>query len=111
MNKIHKGDNVKVMRGQDAGKTGEVLMVLNTKNKHGVAVTRVVVKGVNMVTRHQKPVPSLNLPGGIVEVEKPIDISNIMLMDPKKNEPTRVGFKLEDGKKVRVAKKSGTVLK
>ena len=97
--KIKKGDQVVVLTGRDKGAKGEVLMVLPEKR-------RVVVQGVNLVTKHQKP--SQTSPGGIQKKELPIHVSNVALADPKTGEATRVGYKkLKDGKKVRVAKKSG----
>jgi len=112
MAKIKKGDKVKVMRGKDAGKEGEVLAIVEKLNKRKKPVTRVVVRGVNIVKKHQKPNPTLNVPGGIIEFEKAIDISNIMLVDPKSGEPTRVGYQVDEktGKKVRIAKKSGAII-
>lgn len=100
--KIKKGDKVVVTTGRDKGKEGEVLQVLP---KDG----RVVVQGVNVEKRHTRPT-QLNA-GGIVEKEAALDASNVALVDPKDGKPTRVGFKvLEDGKKVRVAKRSGEVI-
>jgi large subunit ribosomal protein L24 len=101
--KIKKGDRVQVLTGRDKGKRGEVLAVMPTES-------RALVQGVNMVKRHRKP-QGLNQPGGIQEKEAPIQLSNLALIDPKSDKPTRVGFRLlEDGKKVRVAKPSGEVL-
>ena len=101
--KIKKGDRVQVLTGRDRGKRGEVLAVMPKED-------RALVQGVNMVKRHQKP-QGLNRPGGIQEKEAPIHLSNLALIDPKSDKPTRVGFRLlEDGKKVRVAKPSGEVL-
>lgn len=100
---IKKGDTVVVIAGDYKGKQGTVQKVF-------VKTNRVLVEGVNVVTKHERPSQS-NPDGGIVKKEAPIAISNVMLIDPKKNEPTRVGYKFEDGKKVRYAKKSGTVLK
>ena len=100
--KIKKGDRVVVITGKDKGKTGEVLRVIPDE-------ARVVVQGVNVVKRHTRPV--MGNPGGIVEKEGTIHISNVAHIDPKENKPTRVGYKtLEDGRKVRVAKRSGEVL-
>jgi large subunit ribosomal protein L24 len=101
--KIRKGDRVQVLAGRDKGKRGEVLSV-------APAESRALVQGVNMVKRHQKP-RGLNQPGGIIEKEAPIHLSNLALIDPKSDKPMRVGFRvLGDGKKVRVAKSSGEVL-
>jgi len=101
--KIRKGDRVQVLTGRDKGRRGEVVAVMP---KEG----RALVQGVNMVKRHQKP-RGLSQPGGITEKEAPIHLSNLALIDPKSDKPTRVGFRvLEDGRKVRVAKASGEVL-
>jgi len=101
--KIKKGDYVVVISGGDKGRKGEVLKV-SPKDQ------RVVVKGVRMVKRHMKPTQQ-NPDGGIMEFEAPIHVSNVAHLDPKDSVPTRVGFKtLKDGKKVRVAKKSGEVI-
>ncbi len=100
--KIKKGDQVVVLTGRDKGKKGEVLRVL-------VAEERAVVSGVNVAQRHTKPTQTD--PGGINRKELPIALSNLAIADPKTGEPTRVGFKnLEDGRKVRFAKKSGEVI-
>jgi large subunit ribosomal protein L24 len=100
--KIKKGDKVVVITGRDKGKSGEVLKVLRDED-------RVLVQGVHMVKRHTRPSPGQS--GGIVEKEAPIHISNVTHLDPKSNKPTRVGYKtLEDGRKVRVAMRSGEVL-
>ncbi|KAI96232.1 50S ribosomal protein L24 [Rhodomicrobium vannielii ATCC 17100] len=100
--KIKKGDKVVVLTGRDKGKHGEVVKVFPTEN-------RAVVQGVNVVQRHQKQ--SAAQEGGIVAKEAPIHISNIALEDPKDGSATRVGFKiLDDGRKVRVAKRSGETI-
>lgn len=100
--KIKKGDKVTVITGRDKGKKGEVLRVVREND-------RVVVQGVNIVKRHQRPTAST--PGGIVEQEAPIHISNVAHIDPKSDQPTRVGFRVEEGgRKVRVAKRSGEVI-
>ena len=97
--KIQKGDQVVVLTGRDKGAKGEVLKVIPTER-------RIIVQGVNVVTKHQKPTQVS--PGGINKVEKSIHVSNVALADPKSGDATRVGYKtLKDGKKVRVAKKSG----
>ncbi len=95
-----------VMRGKDAGKAGEVLQVAFPKEGVNKNV-RVVVKGVNIVKKNQKPNPTFNVPGGIIEFEKAIDISNVMVVDGTK--PTRVGYKVDEktNKKVRISKKTG----
>lgn len=100
--KIKKGDKVVVLAGRDKGKQGEVIEVRPKEE-------RVVVRGVNMVKRHTRP--SMSTQGGIVEKEASISVSNVAHLDPKDNKPTRVGFKtLEDGRKVRYAKRSGEVI-
>ena len=99
--KIKKGDQVIVTTGRDKGKQGEVLRAMPKTNK-------VVVQGVNMVKRHTRP--SQTNAGGIISKEAPIDVSNVALIDPEPGKPTRVGFKVVDGEKVRVAKKSGKVI-
>ena len=104
MNRIKKGDTVYVNAGNDKGKTGKVLEVITAKN-------RAIVEGVYMVSKHTKP-NAKNPQGGIVKQEAGIHISNLQLIDPAKGGPTRVGFKIkEDGKKVRVSKKSGEEIK
>ena len=101
--KIKKGDRVQILAGRDKGKRGEVLAVMPKED-------RALVQGVNVVKRHQKP-QGLNRQGGIVEKEAPIHLSNLALIDPRSDKPTRVGFRLlEDGKKVRIARASGEVL-
>ena len=100
--KIKKGDHVIVIAGRDKGKHGEVVDMLPKEN-------RAVVRGVNVVRRHQKQTASQE--GGIVSKEAPIAISNLAIEDPKDGKPTRVGYKfLEDGKKVRFAKRSDEVI-
>ena len=97
--KIRKGDKVVVLTGRDSGRTGEVIEVRPAEN-------RAMVRGVNMVKRHQKQ--SASQDGGIISKEAPVHLSNLAIADPKDGKPTRVGFKvLADGKKVRVAKRSG----
>ena len=101
--RIRKGDRVVVITGADKGKRGEVLAVRPKEN-------RAVVQGVNIAKRHQKPT-GMGQPGGIIEKEATIHLSNIMLIDPKTDKPTRVGFRvLEDGRKVRVARATGNVI-
>jgi large subunit ribosomal protein L24 len=100
--KIRKGDKVIVRTGKDKGKSGEVLQVLRDE-------ARVLVQGVNMIKRHTRPAPGN--PGGIIEKEASIHISNVALTDPKSGKPTRVGFKLLDGgRKVRIARRSGEAI-
>ncbi len=100
--KIKKGDRVVVTTGRDKGKKGEVMKVMAEEN-------RALVSGVNMVKRHQRQTQKLQ--GGIVSKELPINLSNIAHADPKDGSPTRIGWKvLNDGRKVRFAKKSGEVI-
>ncbi|MBQ6229253.1 MAG: 50S ribosomal protein L24 [Prevotella sp.] len=106
MAKLHikKGDNVIVLAGEDKGKTGKVLKMLIDKQ-------RAIVEGINIVSKSAKP-SAKNPQGGIVKVEAPIHISNLSLIDPKTQKPTRIGIKVnEDGKKVRISKKSGEEIK
>jgi large subunit ribosomal protein L24 len=100
--KIKSGDNVVVTAGDHKGSEGRVMLVLRDKNK-------AIVEGVNMVSKHEKPSTS-NPQGGIVQKEAPIHISNLSLIDPKSGEATRVGYKIEDGKKIRFSKKSNQVI-
>ena len=100
MDKIRKGDNVIVITGKDKGKRGMVLRRLDAK--------LVVVEGINRVKKHTKPNPAKNQPGGIIDKEMPIQISNIALFNSATSKADRVGFKtLEDGRKVRVFKSNG----
>jgi large subunit ribosomal protein L24 len=102
MQKIRKGDKVVVLAGKDKGRTGEVVQVMPKDNK-------AVVRGINMIVRHQRQTQAQE--GGLIRKEAPIHLSNVALADPKDGKPTRVGFRLEkDGKKVRVAKRSGEVI-
>ncbi len=100
--KIKRDDEVVVRTGRDRGKTGRVLRVLRAEN-------RVIVEGVNVVMRHTRPTQTS--PGGIIQREAPINISNVALVDPKEGGATRVGYRvLEDGRKVRFAKRSGEII-
>jgi large subunit ribosomal protein L24 len=100
--KIRRGDKVVVLAGRDKGKRGEVVKAFPADNK-------VVVQGVNMVRKHQKQTP--NQQGGIIAKEAPIHVSNLAIEDPKDGAPTRIGYKiLDDGRKVRFAKRSGEVI-
>ncbi|WP_411036082.1 50S ribosomal protein L24 [Shinella sp. BYT-45] len=98
MQKIRKGDKVVVLTGKDKGRTGEVVQVMPKED-------RAVVKGINLVKRHQRQTQTQE--AGIITKEAPIHLSNIAIADPKDGKPTRVGFKIEGDKKVRVAKRSG----
>ena len=99
--KIKKGDKVVVIAGSDKGKTGEVLKLFPSENK-------AIVQDVNVAVKHKKP--STTSQGGIERKEAKIHLSNLACIDPKTQKPTRVGFKLVDGKKIRVAKASGEML-
>jgi len=102
MNRIRKGDRVLVITGKNKGQTGEVLRI---------AEDRVVVAGLNLIKRHTKPNPQANQPGGIVEREASIHNSNVQLLNPATGKGERVGYKvLEDGRKVRVFRKSGEMI-
>ena len=102
--KIRKNDTVVVISGKDRGARGRVLRVMPQED-------RILVEGVNMIKRHTRPNPQRNIQGGIVERESPMHISNVALVDPETDKPTRVGSKvLEDGRRVRVAKRSGSVV-
>ena len=100
MLKIKKGDTVKVIAGKDKDKEGKVVSI---NRKTG----RIVVEGINKITKHEKP-SAANQNGGIVQKEAPIDISNVMYVH--KGKPTRIGFKIENGKKVRFAKSTGDII-
>lgn len=103
MKKIRKGDEIIVITGKDKGRRGTVLKV--------GADNRIVVQGINLVKKHQKPNPMLGIPGGIIEKEMPIDISNVMLFNPATQKGDRVGFRtLDDGRKVRFFKSNGEVV-
>ncbi|MGY4691810.1 50S ribosomal protein L24 [Salibacterium sp. K-3] len=99
---VKTGDKVKVITGKDKGKEGVILQAYPSRS-------RVLVEGVNVVKKHEKPSQE-NPQGGISNQEASIHVSNVMPLDPSTNEPTRVGFKIEDGKKIRIAKKSGEPL-
>ena len=100
--KLHVGDTVQVIAGSDKGKTGEVIQILRKVNK-------VIVEGVNMVTKHIKP-SQADPEGGIVTREAPIHVSNVAYYDSKAKEPVKVGYSVEDGVKVRINKKTGKPL-
>ncbi|MFQ5492842.1 MAG: 50S ribosomal protein L24 [Candidatus Dojkabacteria bacterium] len=100
--KIKQGDTVKVISGKDRGKTGKVTQVFSRDQ-------RVVVEGVNKVKKHQKS-QGQEKPGGIFEFEAPVHVSNVMVIDPKSNKPSRVGYLIEKGVKVRIAKSTKTKL-
>lgn len=103
MKRIKKKDQVVVIAGKDKGRVGQVLRVIDNQ--------KVVVEGINRVKKHQKPNPQRNEEGGIVEKEMPLQISNVMLLNPQTQKGDRVGFKtLDDGRKVRVFKSNGEVV-
>jgi large subunit ribosomal protein L24 len=99
--KVKKGDKVVVITGRDKGKSGEILKVLREEN-------RVIVQGVNLAKRHQKQ--SMSQEGGIVQKELAIHVSNVALLDPKSDKPTRVGYKMDGERKIRIARRSGEAL-
>lgn len=104
--KIHKNDNVKIIAGKDKGKTGKVLRAIPSEGK-------VIVQGMNVQKRHTKAKKNTKQGGGVVDISAPIHISNVQVLDPKINKPTRIGIvkDVATKKNVRVAKKSGTKLK
>jgi len=99
--KLKKGDTVVVLTGKDKGKTGEIIQILVEKNK-------ALVSGINLVRRHTKQTASQE--AGIISKEAPLQLSNLAFADPKDGKPTRVGFQIKDGKKQRIAKRSGEVI-
>ncbi|AHC73374.1 Ribosomal protein L24 [Candidatus Endolissoclinum faulkneri L5] len=99
--RIRKGDWVVVITGRDKGKAGKVLRVIPSDN-------RLVVEGINIIKRHKRP--SQNSPGGIIKREATLDISNVMHVDPQSGKSTRIRFEERDGKKVRLAKRSGQLI-
>jgi len=102
--KIRKGDRVRVLTGKDRGKEGTVAKVLPSQGK-------IVVDGVNVARKHVRANPQANTPGGIIDVDMPLDASNVALLSPKDGKPTRVGFRVTaDGEKVRVCKRTGDEL-
>ncbi len=101
--KIRRDDEVIVLAGKDKGKTGKVTRVLVEKSK-------VFVEGVNLVKKHQKPVPQLQQPGGIVDQEAPIHVSNVAVVNPATGKADRIGFRVEDGKKVRFFKSNNELV-
>ncbi len=101
--KIQKGDKVRVLSGKDRGKEGEVMFAFPAKNT-------VIVEGVNLVKKHQRA-QGEGMPGGIIDKDMPMHVSNVAVLSPKDGKPTRVGYKfLDDGSKVRVCKRTGAEL-
>ncbi|RUO76564.1 50S ribosomal protein L24 [Idiomarina tyrosinivorans] len=101
--KIKRDDEVVVLAGKDKGKRGKVLQVLTAKD-------RVIVEGVNIIKKHEKPNPALGVAGGIVEKEAPIHVSNVAIFNPETGKADRVGFREEDGKKVRFFKSNNAII-
>ena len=101
--KIRRDDEVIVITGKDKGKRGKVLSVVAESG-------RVFVEGINLIKKHQKPVPQLNQAGGIVEKEASIDVSNVAIYHSETSKADRVGFKIEDGKKLRIFKSTGKTI-
>lgn len=99
--KIKKGDKVVMLTGKDKGRSGEVKQVITEDNK-------VVVQGINVLTKHRKP--SQTNPGGLDKIEAPVHISNVAIVDPKNNKPSRIGYKTVGDRKVRFSKSSGEVI-
>lgn len=103
MRKIKQGDEVVVIAGKDKGKRGKVSRVFTEGN--------ILVEGINLVKKHQKPNPNLGIPGGIVDKEMPLDVSNVAIFNSKTGKADRVGFKIQDsGKKVRFFKSNGELV-
>ena len=102
-NKIRRDDEVVVLAGKDKGKQGKVLKVLASDDK-------LIIEGVNLVKKHQKPNPQLNVPGGIIEKEAAIHVSNVAIVNPATGKADRVGFRFEDEKKVRFFKSNGELV-
>jgi len=101
--KIRRDDEVVILAGKDKGKRGKVLSVVSESG-------RVFVEGINLIKKHQKPVPQLNQAGGIVEKEASIDVSNVAIFNQETGKADRVGFKIEDGKKLRIFKSTGKTI-
>jgi len=106
--RVRKGDQVEVVSGKDRGKRGRVLRVFRDRK-------RAIIEGVNMIKKHAKPDPRKGVQGGLLEQEAPVHVSNLMLIDPESDKPTRVGYKFLEGtdgkrRKIRVARRSGAEL-
>jgi large subunit ribosomal protein L24 len=101
--KIRRDDEVIVIAGKDKGKTGKVLKVI-------AGTERVIVEGINLIKKHTKPVPQLQQPGGIIEKEASINVSNVAIVNPETGKADRVGFKFEDGNKIRFFKSNGKTI-
>ena len=101
--KIRQNDEVVILAGKDKGKSGKITKVLTAEGK-------VFVEGINLIKKHQKPVPQLQQPGGIVEKEAPLHVSNVAIVNPKTGKADRIGFRVEDGKKVRFFKSNNELV-
>ncbi|WP_159714567.1 50S ribosomal protein L24 [Blochmannia endosymbiont of Camponotus nipponensis] len=102
--KIKRNDEVIVLSGKDKGKKGKVKRVFPDQGK-------AIIAGVNLVKKHQKPIPNKNQPGGIIEKEASVDLSNIAIFNTALNKADRVGFKIKNGKKIRIFKSTGDIVK
>ncbi|URJ23047.1 50S ribosomal protein L24 [Blochmannia endosymbiont of Camponotus sp. C-003] len=102
--KIKRNDEVIILNGKDKGKRGKVKYVFYNKGK-------VIVTGINLVKKHQKPIPNKNQPGGIIKKEASIDLSNIAIFNSTLNKADRVGFTIQNGKKIRIFKSNGDIVK
>ncbi|QCI17890.1 50S ribosomal protein L24 [Buchnera aphidicola (Acyrthosiphon lactucae)] len=100
--KLRRNDSVIIITGKDKGKTGIIKSFLSLK--------KVIINGLNLIKKHQKPIPSQNKNGGIVEKEAPIHISNIAILNPESNKSDRIGFRFEEGKKVRFFKSNSKTI-
>lgn len=110
MQKVKTGDEVQIIAGKSKGRTGKVLKVLRSTNKQSKSADKLIVEGANMVKKHVRGNPQQEKPGGIIEKEAPIDLSNVMLCD-NQGKPSRVGIRtLDDGRKVRYYKTTNEVI-
>ncbi|WP_422667399.1 50S ribosomal protein L24 [Buchnera aphidicola] len=107
--KFRCNDEIIILTGKDKGKQGIIKTILRSKNNFDN--TKVIITGLNLVKKHQKPVPSENKSGGIIEKEAPIQISNIAIFNPESKKSDRVGFRFEEGKKVRFFKSNNKIIK
>ncbi|QCI20056.1 MAG: 50S ribosomal protein L24 [Buchnera aphidicola (Brevicoryne brassicae)] len=101
--KLRRNDEVIILTGKDKGKKGIIKSILSSN--------KAIINGLNLIKKHQKPVPSQNKSGGIIEKEAPIQISNIAIFNPESNKADRVGFRFEEGKKIRFFKSNGKIIK
>ncbi|CAL4325276.1 50S ribosomal protein L24 [Buchnera aphidicola] len=107
--KLRSNDEIIILAGKDKGKKGIIKTILSSKNFF--SSKKAIIIGLNLVKKHQKPIPSQNKIGGIIEKEAPIHISNIAIFNPESNKPDRVGFRIENGKKVRFFKSTKKTIK